>query len=209
MIKKCVLPLLFLLALIVSIAVQAQTQRQLKPAAVATTAVDTGGIEAYSDTTSADTVASVQQMPSIDDWDIDNLPVHVLKDIFSIDGGIMGLLVGLICLIPLLLLAIPIFIGVAIYLLLRNRDKRMRETPRTTESAARAEASSDGTILRETAADTTLSNDSQWRNGMRALFLGVGIAVCCYCFGYNKLAGIGWLITICGAGQAWISKKRK
>ena len=45
-----------------------------------------------------------------------------------------------------------------------------------------------------------------WQRGVKNIFIGVGIAVLFYCFGFESLAGIGWLVAICGVGQAVIGK---
>ena len=49
----------------------------------------------------------------------------------------------------------------------------------------------------------------QWRRGLKNIFLGLGIAVLCYCLGAYRLAGIGWLVAIYGAGLAVIARTSK
>lgn len=207
MIKKRILHLLLPLALMASPLAQAQTNRQSKSTAVATVVADTGGIEAYSDTSSVDTVASVRQEPALDGWDFDGWSIHSIKDIFNLDTFTTILIWGVMLLCLLMLLAVPISIGFLIYSLLRKPNKKVKDIPRMEAQKFRAEHFNNVAPLRETADDIEPSSDKHWRRGVRTLFLGVGIAICFYCFGCNKLAGIGWLIAICGAGQALTSRK--
>lgn len=209
MIKKRILHLLLPLALMVCAVVQAQTNPQAKSATDVTTVDDTGGIEAYSDTTSVDTAASVSQVPTFDGWDFDSWSIHSLKDIFNMDVFSTVMIWVLMLFSLLLMLSLPIIIGVIIYSSLRKRPKKVKDIPRTEVEKVWAEHFSDGTIMRDADDVPEVSSDRKWRSGVRTLFLGIGIAVCCYCFGCNKLAGIGWLIAICGAGQALTSNNNK
>ena len=49
-------------------------------------------------------------------------------------------------------------------------------------------------------------DSDMWQRGVKNIFIGLGIAVLFYCFGFESLAGIGWLVAICGVGQAIIGK---
>ncbi|MBQ1772829.1 MAG: hypothetical protein IIZ97_01075 [Prevotella sp.] len=164
-----------------------------------TAPTDTMGIEAFSDTTYVDTTdnASSPGATSIDWDDIDDDDLS-LRDL----GDLLGLGVGtgaaaIIALVVLCIIAVFPFLIIAlvIWLLIRSRNRRYRLAEKAMES---------GQPIPNELIEPERSD--MWQKGIRNIFLGIGLAVFFYCLDFEGLAGIGWLVAICGAGQAFIGK---
>ncbi len=163
---------------------------------------DTTGIEAYSDTTYVDTtdVASNQNINGAngiswdDDDDIDEqFSLNDLDKIFGLGATgteVVAIIVfGVISIMPFLIIAL------IVWLVIRSRNRRYKVVEKAMES---------GQPIPNQLIEPERTD--MWQRGIRNIFLGIGIAVFCYCFHFGSLAGIGWLIAICGVGQAVIGK---
>ena len=202
--KKYLITILLIGALFTMNTAMAQKHRH-NPKVVNTTSVpDTMGIEAYSDTTSADT-AGVTSYPANydDDWDdedvfVDHFSFKDLRDLLGIGVG-GGLIAGLaIFLVMLFLLAPFLIIILIIYLIFRNRRQRYQLAEKAMESGQQ--------IPEELVRTEQQSDEYFWKKGIKNIFLGIGIAVLCYSLGADSLSGIGWLVSFYGIGQAVIAK---
>ena len=94
-----------------------------------------------------------------------------------------------------------VIFGLLIFLIVKHHNDKQR--------LARAALMSGQPIPQNIVKEPVETDDEMWRRGLKNIFLGLGVAVLCYCLGANSLAGIGWLILICGAGQAAIAKTSK
>ena len=94
-----------------------------------------------------------------------------------------------------------VIFGLLIFLIVKHHNDKQR--------LARAALMSGQPIPQNIVKEPVETDDEMWRRGIKNVFLGLGVAVLCYCLGANSLAGIGWLILICGAGQAVIAKTTK
>lgn len=170
---------------------------------------DTAGVVAYSDTTSLandsiafDSLANGSSYSrtvhfSLDEQDISRL-MGPLKDLIGI--GVLGVFVAIIAIVAMIFLSILpfVFFGLVVYLIVKNHNDKQR--------LARAALMSGRPIPQNLVKEVVETDDEMWRRGLKNVFLGLGIAVLCYCLGANSLAGIGWLLLICGVGQAVIAK---
>lgn len=166
-------------------------------------ASDTTGIEAYSDTTWVDNGGSAGQGngagwdDGTDDEDetLTTDDLRELRNLFGLTFGtgvaatVIVIVMGIIAVFPFLSIAL------IVWLLVRNRNRRYRLAEKAMENG-------------QPIPDQLIEPDrgDMWQKGIRNICLGIGIAVLCYCLGADSLAGIGWLVAICGAGQAFIGK---
>ena len=163
---------------------------------------DTAGIEVFSDTTHVDTTdtSSTHVGANGIDWDDDmdfdeNISVRDLRDLLGL--GVSGTVLGVVAIIVMLLVAIFPFMIIAliVWLIVRSRNRRYRIAEKAMENGQPIPDQ----FMEPEKTDT-------WQRGVKNIFIGVGIAVLFYCFGFESLAGIGWLVAICGVGQAVIGK---
>ena len=170
---------------------------------------DTAGVVAYSDTTSiaADSVAfdslangntySRTVHFTLDDQDLSRL-MSPLKDLIGI--GVVGVIIALLAIVAIVFISIMPFVvfGLVVFLIFKHHNDKQR--------LARYALMSGQPIPQNIVKQPVETDDEMWRRGLKNVFLGLGVAVLCYCLKADSLAGIGWLILICGAGQAVISK---
>ncbi len=164
------------------------------------------GIEAFSDTTSADTSTAVA---SSDDDDADEDDSQYSKyslthysDPFDFLGNVFGtggmVVICILCLVFGLLLILSPFIllFLLIRLLMRRHDDRVRLAEMAMEKGQPIPESEKG-IDRQ-------SDEYLVKRGLRNAFLGAGLCVMFMIWDSDFLAGIGALVLLYGLGQAVI-----
>ena len=168
---------------------------------------DTMGIEAFSDTTYVDTTDTSSIHVGTNgngiDWDDDgvideNLSVEDILGLFGL--GVSSTLVAIVGVVALIFVAVFPFLIIAliVWLIVRSRNRRYRIAEKAVEN---------GQPIPDQFMET--EDSDMWQRGVKNIFIGLGIAVLFYCFGFESLAGIGWLVAICGVGQAIIGKTTK
>jgi hypothetical protein len=201
--KKYLIAILLAGALLAPATVQAQKHRH-NPQVVSTTSrPDSAGIVAYSDTTSTDTAGTTVVIDNDsdsddDDFYVNHIPLGDLKDMFGL--GVGGTLIAIFVVLATILVALAPFIVIAfiIYLIFKNRRQRYMLAEKAMES---------GKEIPQELIRTERQNDEYlYKKGIKNIFLGIGIAVLCYCLGADPIAGVGWLISFFGIGQVVISK---
>ena len=163
---------------------------------------DTTGIELFSDTTNVDTtdVSTTHSGTNGIDWegDWDSDEDLSPEDVLGLLGlGVSGTALGIVAVIfALFIIALP-FLGIAliVWLIVRSRNRRYRIAEKAVES---------GQPIPDQFMEPEKTD--MWQRGVKNIFIGLGLAVLFYCFGFESLAGIGWLVAICGVGQAIIGR---
>ncbi len=165
------------------------------------------GIEAFSDTTSADTSTAVASSYD-DDADDDDAPQYSkysttrYSDPFDYVGNMFGtggvVVICILCLVfGLLLIFSPfILLFLVIRLLMRRHDDRVRLAEMAMEKGQPIPESEKG-IDRQ-------SDEYLVKRGLRNAFLGGGLCVMFLIWDSDFLAGIGALVLLYGLGQAVI-----
>lgn len=183
--------------------------KQQTPAAMATAAGNgqDEGVEAYSDTTSKvtaqkDTIVNFGN--DADDWDDDFGDSRLDRIIGAVVGGTAGvgtilIMLGVI-LIILLVIAAPIIVVVLLFrLLVKNHNNKVRLAEKAMETGQPIPDS-----VKPANPDTP---EYYWRQGVKHVAVGVGLAIMFCAMNANELAGIGALVACYGLGQMFISKK--
>ena len=209
MMKKFIMILLAAMVLAMPAVAKKRHHSKVKNHPITMIDQDTTGVVAYSDTTSLandslafDSLANGSSYSrtvhfSLNDQDITRL-MGPLKDLIGI--GVLGVFVAIIAIVAMIFLSILPFVlfGLVVYLIVKQHNDKQK--------LARAALMSGRPIPQNLVKETVETDDEMWRRGLKNVFLGLGVAVLCYCLGANSLAGIGWLILICGVGQAVIAK---
>lgn len=209
MMKKFIMILMAALVLAMPAVAKKHHRSKVKNHPITMIDQDTAGVVAYSDTTSLandslafDSLANGNGYSrtvhfSLDEQDISRL-MGPLKDLIGI--GVLGVFVAIIAIVAMIFLSILPFVlfGLVVYLIVKHHNDKQR--------LARAALMSGRPIPQNLVKEAVETDDEMWRRGLKNVFLGLGIAVLCYCLGANSLAGIGWLLLICGVGQAVIAK---
>lgn len=171
---------------------------------------DTAGVIAYSDTTSlaqadaldADSIYDDDAYSQNSHFELGDNDLNALMKIFSglFGVGVLGVIVAiLIAIVSIVSIIAPfVFFGFLVYLIINHHNEKQR--------LARMALMSGQPIPQNIMKKKTETADEQWQRGLKNVFIGLGIAVLCYCLGAYQLAGIGWLVLIYGAGLAVISK---
>ena len=210
--KKFIVFFMALLLLTAPVTAKKRHHSKMKNHPITMIDQDTAGVVAYSDTTSLatdslafDSLANGNTYSrtvhfTLDDQDISRL-MGPLKDLIGI--GVLGVFIAIIAIVAIIFLSIMPFVifGLLIFLIVKHHNDKQR--------LARAALMSGQPIPQNIVKEPVETDDEMWRRGLKNIFLGLGVAVLCYCLGANSLAGIGWLILICGAGQAVIAKTTK
>ena len=195
------------LALTLGLTAQAASQKHRHHVAGGTLTVTTTtvpdstdeSIAAFSDTTDAatDSLASNgTYVQSDDDFPFSDSQVDFMTKMADRFGGFFAFLVVL--LVFLFLGAPFIIIALVLWLVFRNRNRRYKLAEKAMET---------GQPLPEEFMKTEHQNDDLlWRKGIKNIAVGIGLVAFFYCLGADPLAGIGWLVTLYGAGQAVIAK---
>ena len=201
--KKSLIAMMMLLTLATTAEASGQKHRHHQSVTVTTNSStndktvveDTMGLVAYSDTTSVDTAGTTPITVQHSNWDED-----FEDDPFSALNNLVNVGVGILCLLIILLAPLIAIIAI-IWLLVRNRNQRLKLAEKAMETgqpipqeALRAPAETDGDL---------------WTKGIRNLFLGLGLIACGYFFIGDLLQGIGVVMAFYGAGQAIISRTSK
>ena len=163
--------------------VHAQAGRNAMPQASVAAPVDTGGIDAYSDTTSIDTAAGANM--------VDQRSSHSrsYRYDFSLDD-VSDLL--LVVLSPFILVA------VILYLVFKRNNRRYKLIEKSIET---------GQPLPDDVRTSLLdSKEVLWRKGVKNIFIGLGIAVLFFTLDIDELTGVGLFVALYGAGQAVIAR---
>ena len=163
-----------------------------------TVGADTLGIEAFSDTTSVDTSIVLPTNPSKIDWDDDDdfmNPFNALRNI-----GVGGTLVAIFGILFILIIALAPLIAIIaiIWLLVRNRNQRIKLAEKAMENGQ--------PIPQEALSAPADTDDYLWNKGIKNLFLGLGLIACGYFIIGDVLQGIGIVMAFYGAGQAIIAR---
>ncbi|MDD7317535.1 MAG: DUF6249 domain-containing protein [Prevotellaceae bacterium] len=171
---------------------------------------DTAGVAAYSDTTSLaradsldiDSLAYANGYSRNVNFQLDDASVRSLaKALSSLLGvGAIGVIVAILMAVVGIVSVLAPFVlfGLLIYLIVNHHNEKQR--------LARAAIMSGQPIPQDMVKKALETPDEQWQRGLKNVFIGLGIVVLCYCLGAYRLAGIGWLVLIYGAGLAVISK---
>ena len=172
------------------------------------TAVDTGGIVAYSDT--AGTGASAVT-PAADDGDddgerdivsswnaVDDNPFSLIAYLTSVGVGgvIVAIFFVLLCL--LVVFSPVILIAVILYLVFKRRNERYKIVEKAIETGR--------PLPRDMRGDMLEGKDVLFRKGIRNASIGLGIVAFALCVGSNWVGGIGLIVAFYGAGQAVIAR---
>lgn len=203
--KKMMMTLALTLALML-----AQTLAPVKaqPAHAAADSIDE--VEAFSDTTSVDSVtAGVNAWDGFDDdgewdeWD-SAMPQSVFQDLDVSDGFMSffgSLMVVLVCLF-LVFVLIPIgLIALILYFVYKNRKDRMRLMEMALKTGRQIPVDALGTPY--------VKNEQIWNKGIKQVFLGAGLAFLLWIpFGKLGLA-IGALVLLIGCGNVVIAYNAK
>lgn len=202
--KRYLIIILLAGALLAPVTIQAQKHRH-HPQVVNPISVpnDTTGIVAYSDTTSIDTAGTsipAGDDDSFDDEDfyVDNISIHDLKDMFGLGVGGTLLAIFIVVLTVLICLAPFLLVGFIIYVISKNRRQRYQLAEKAMESGQE--------IPQELVRIERQSDEYLWKKGIKNIFVGIGLAILFKCLGADPLTGIGWLVALYGVGQAVISK---
>lgn len=170
---------------------------------------DTTGVVAYSDTTSLandslalDSLAKRSSYSRTVHYTFNDQDLSVLMEPLKalIGIGVVGVFIAIIAIVAIIFFSILpfVFFGLVVYLIVKHHNDKQK--------LARAALMSGRPIPQNLVKESVETDDEMWRRGLKNVFLGLGIAVLCYCLGAKALAGIGWLILICGVGQAIIAK---
>ena len=81
-----------------------------------------------------------------------------------------------------------------------NRNRRYQLAEKAMENGQQIPEE----LLKQRSVDSDL-----WKRGIKHIAVGLGLVALFYCLGADPLTGIGWLVAIYGAGQAFIGWKDK
>ena len=160
------------------------------------------GIEAYSDTTSVDTVVSDNIDDDVDNSSYSKYSMGNYSDPFDYFGNVFGkgalVVIVILCLVFGLLIVFAPFI--IILLIIRYFIRRHEDRVRLAEMAMEK-----GQPIPESAKSIDKqSNEYLVKRGLRNGFLGAGLCAMFLIWDADFLAGIGALVFIYGLGQAVI-----
>ncbi|RRC97659.1 DUF6249 domain-containing protein [Prevotella sp. OH937_COT-195] len=164
---------------------------------------DTAGMAAYSDTTSfaqSDSLTNAGTYSHKMKFNINNNDSVIMLFRELVGIGILGVIIVIFVAVIVIILTISpfVFFGFLVYLIVNHQNEKRR--------FARMAIMSGNPVPQNIVKNFVETDDEQWRRGLKNVFLGLGIVVLCYCFGTDRLAGIGWLVMIYGAGLAVIAK---
>ena len=174
---------------------------QAAPVTVPADTVDE--VEAYSDTTSVDSVAADNSDfwdEFDDDWQQANT-YSILSDMGFSGGEVMGVLGTVLAVIGVLFLLFVLapvaLIGIILFFVYKNRKERMRMMELALKSGKQIPLDVLGTPY--------MRHDDLWNKGIKQMFLGAGLAFLLWVvFGKLGLA-IGGLVVLIGAGNMVIA----
>ena len=208
--KKVLFTLTLLLTLSMGLQAAGQKHRHT-PRKEQVDSTNQGGIEVFSDTTSADTATVTRKVTvttrtspwstTSTTYDVDGDDLEsIVGSLFSqMDGkDLAGMFFVLAALFILFVLA-PVFIIIALfYFINKNRKEKMR----LAQMAMQQGQPIPGQLLEEKPADA----DEEYQKGMRQCFVGVGLMIFLGYAAGNVGFGIGALVFCIGLGKVFASK---
>ncbi|MBR5729222.1 MAG: translation initiation factor IF-2 [Prevotella sp.] len=164
---------------------------------------DSTGIVAYSDTTSVDSAGVTTPLPgNSNDWDdFDDDPFSALNNLVNVGvGGTIVAICGILFLLVLLLAPLIAIIAI-IWILVKNRNQRLKLAEKAMEN---------GQPIPNEALNIPADTDADlWNKGIKNLFLGLGLIACGHFIIGDLLQGIGIVMAFYGAGQAIIARSSR
>lgn len=153
-------------------------------------------IEAYSDTTSLDSVAMDDEFWDDDDaWDrMSSSDTKSLMNDIGVDGSdIMGMFFVIVVLIIIFILAPVGLIGIILFFVYKSRKQKMRMMEMAMKSGKQ--------IPVEAVGMPSQKGEDVWFKGIKQIFLGAGIAFLLWVIIGKLGLAIGALITLIGIGN--------
>ena len=152
-------------------------------------------IEAYSDTTSLDSVAMDDEFWDEDEvWDRMSSPdTNSLMSEIGIDDGLLGMLFVIIVLIIIFILAPVGLIGIILFFVYKSRKQKMRMMEMAMKSGKQ--------IPVEAVGMPSQKGEDVWNKGVKQIFLGAGVGLLLWVIIGKLGMAIGALITLIGIGN--------
>lgn len=155
-------------------------------------------IEAYSDTTSADSAMFDDDFPFDDDddaWDrMSSSDTNSLMSEIGVDGGdIMGMFFVIVVLIIIFILAPVGLIGIILFFVYKSRKQKMRMMEMAMKSGKQ--------IPVEAVGMPSQKGEDVWNKGVKQIFLGAGVGLLLWVIIGKLGMAIGVLITLIGIGN--------
>lgn len=152
-------------------------------------------IEAYSDTTSLDSVAMDDEFWDDDDaWDrMSSSDTNSLMSEIGIDDGLLGMLFVIIVLIIIFILAPVGLIGIILFFVYKSRKQKMRMMEMAMKSGKQ--------IPVEAVGMPSQKGEDVWNKGVKQIFLGAGVGLLLWVIIGKLGMAIGALITLIGIGN--------
>lgn len=194
--------LLFALGTTAPATAQTQQKRQQQEL------VDSTGqneFEAFSDTTLTETDSAVNRAIHIgddwdDDWDDDDFKVSIDEFFKNVNADdLAGMFFALLVILIIFVFSPLLIFGLLLYFIFRNRKQKMK----LAEMAMQNGQPIPDQLLKERTPD----DQETYKNGMRQLFLGVGLMVFLGITAGKIGLGIGALVFFIGLGKVMISRK--
>ena len=202
--KKYLLAMTLLFALGTTAPATAQTQQKRQQQEL----VDSTGqneFEAFSDTTLTETDSAVNRAIHIgddwdDDWDDDDFKVSIDEFFKNVNADdLAGMFFALLVILIIFVFSPLLIFGLLLYFIFRNRKQKMK----LAEMAMQNGQPIPDQLLKERTPD----DQETYKNGMRQLFLGVGLMVFLGITAGKIGLGIGALVFFIGLGKVMISRK--
>ena len=202
--KKLLIAMLMFAATGVAGAAQTGARGHAQGQAPAVAAVDSGGVVAYSDTTSADSSVAVgASAPAVGhsvslSFDDISDPLSLIANLTTIGAGGVAMAI-LMVVIGLVFLLSPVILAVVIlYLLFRRRNERYNSAGKAMETGQ--------PLHKDVRRAEMESKELLWRKGVKNFFIGLGLVALFLSLGVDGLAGVGALVALYGVGQAVIAR---
>lgn len=199
--KKYLLAMTIMCALGLNVTMAAQTnQKAQQQELVDSTQHD--GLEAFSDTTVADSIvtSAINNVSEDCDDEVENISIE-LKDIFKgVNGNsLAGMVFALIVIMIIFVFSPLVIFGLLLYFIFRNRRQKMKLAQMAMQN---------GQPIPDQLLNEVAPTDSEtYKSGMRQLFLGIGLMVFLG-FTVGKIGfGIGVLVFFIGLGKVIIARK--
>lgn len=215
--KKYLIALAFTAAIITTTADAARQQHRHTPRTTVTSTVSTqndadrkdatadtaertdNGIEAYSDTTSAalDSTDAWQHYSYSYQMDEDGLN-NMMNGLSWIGSGMLG--TAIILLILFVIAPVSILL-VLLYFIYKTRKQKLQLAEMAIKNGQPVPD-----VLGTGKSSAAPADDLLWRNGIKNVFLGIGLMFFFGCMSLKTGIGIGFLVLFYGAGQAVIAR---
>lgn len=205
--EKFIVTLLMAVTLCLPAAARHGAQGQGRQSVAATAAVDTGAVVAYSDTTATDTAAygagtnatgtGVSRHYSFSIDDVTD-PFNLIAYLATIGAGGVVVAIFFVILCLLVVFSPVILLVVILVMVSKRRSERYKVVEKAMETGRPVPDD-----IRPSVFD---SKELLWRKGIRHIFIGIGLVALFWCFGWDRLTGVGLLVMLYGAGQAVIAR---